>query len=219
MWFVRSCICSGKPATYFCSYLLRFIWYYSAPSGLFHNQLYPVPKTGKWGTGHRRQAVPGVMNEARNKSSRAFHSHVIVKWHASVGLCAPFLLTGTQSWISFIHSSAIVPVSFDSPHPRLSPPGALNGSWRRCGTLCCFQEALLNTVCPVALSPFSSILFPHLSIEMYCTLRSHHKVQYYVSSLACRRDNAQTLRLRCFIKGSICKPLDDIDLNYILVYF
>lgn len=86
-----------------------------------------------------------------------------------------------------------MPVSFDSP-PLFSPLGALNGSWRRCGTLCCFQEALLNAVCPVALSP----LFPLLSIEMYCIFCSHHKVQHYVASL-----QKKSLSLICFIKESM----------------
>lgn len=145
-----------------------------------------------------------IMNESGPRSCRAVCSHVILNWHASVSLCAPFLLTGHQNWILFIHSFilAIVPVSFDSPHLP-SPLGALNGSWRRCGTLCCLQEALLNTLCPVALSLFSSILLPHLSIETCSIVHSHHKVQYYVLCLACCRNDAHTLRLGCFFKGII----------------
>lgn len=111
----------------------------------------------------------GIMNETESETeSREFHNHPLLTRFCT-SLC-PFLckchpgLNTFHSFVpSFIHSSAIVPVSFDSPLLLSSPLGELNGSWRRCGTLCCFQEALLNAVCPVALSPFHP---SYLSVDM-----------------------------------------------------
>lgn len=130
------------------------------------------------------------MNEPGNKNKKSehfiiipsvtdAHLHVFVPLFMQLSLRIEYV-----SFIrSFIHSflGDCASVIWLPPlhHPLFSPLGALNGSWRRCGTLCCFQEALLNAVCPVALSP----LFPLLSIEMYCIFCSHHKVQHYVACL------------------------------------
>lgn len=115
---------------------------------------------GGWNMQTRRR-----LNETWNITS---HNHNIHYWHTSLGLCGPLRPTVTQNWTfysfipSFTHCACVIRVP-----PLLC---ALNGSWRRCGTLCCFQEALLNAVCPVALSLFflpSILLHPFIFWDVY----------------------------------------------------
>lgn len=88
---------------------------------------------------------------------------------------------------SFIHS--FIPRQLCqchlTPTPLSAPLGALNGSWRRCGTLCCFQEALLNAVCPVALSSFSPRSSSFLCLPIYllrCSVYSAATVKCSIMS-------------------------------------
>ena len=134
------------------------------------------------------------MNETRNKKEKGPEHFITITSFTDTHLRAFVPLSSQLSprieYVSFIRSfiHSFIPRRLCqchlTPTPLSAPLGALNGSWRRCGTLCCFQEALLNAVCPVALSLFFPILSlpSHPSIEMYCIFCSHHKVQHYVWS-------------------------------------
>lgn len=106
-------------------------------------------------------------------TSRPFHNHISHQWSASARLCVPSPLRVSPciEYHSFIHSSSIVFVSFDHPPPLFSPPGPLNGWWRSCRTLSCFQAALLNALCPIALSPFSRLSIHLLYWTVLCALQ------------------------------------------------
>lgn len=143
--------------------------------------------TGERGEGGTQRAKePGIKGPE--------HSMIIptianVHARASLANCHADLNTLHSVLPSFIRSLSgnCVPVSFDSIPPSVLPSVRWMDHGADVGRLCCFQEVLLNAFCPVALpSPFpppfflSFFLSTHLSIEMYCTLCSHHKVQHCV---------------------------------------
>lgn len=148
----------------------------TAPYGSSRNQLCSVPTNGEEGDGTQRaQRGTGIMNETRNKKGPE-HFIIITSFtdtHLRAFVPLSSQLSPRIEYVSFIRSfiHSFIPRQLCqchlTPTPLSAPLGALNGSWRRCGTLCCFQEALLNAFCPVALSlspphlpPFSA--FPSI---------------------------------------------------------